>query len=300
MSFGDLERGGGGGGMPSSSRRHFDLALSSGAGSSSQSDPDGERKLWDRASHTVFMISNNVASIQKLAGQFGTQRDTPDMRQKLAFVDDETGFGRHHLTDDTREMIRQTTVDLKQLVGQDGGRFENRQRKIAHQKLQKDFEEVLKRFQNVSKLVAEKSREYVARARSSQQAAAREQEEDDEAGEEAPLMGRDQRLQIQALDNEIDYNESLITEREEDLKDIERSILEVNEIFRDLGTLVHEQGHLLDNIESNVQSVEINMENATGELRTASKWQKAARSKMCCLALIIAIVGVVLILILLS
>ena len=125
------------------------------------------------------------------------------------------------------------------------------------------------------------------------------------------------RLQIQALDNEVEFNEQLIAEREEDLKEIERSILEVNEIFRDLGTLVHEQGHMLgeelfiaahlmnqflisptDNIESNVQDVTINMENATGELRQASKWQKSTRNKLCCLMLIFAVIAVVLILIL--
>ncbi|KAJ3043802.1 hypothetical protein HDV00_004210 [Rhizophlyctis rosea] len=191
-------------------------------------------------------------------------------------------------------MVKQTSVDLKQLMAQGSNQFENRQRKVAQQKLQKDFEEVLKRFQNVSKLVAEKSREYVAKAKS--QAAIGYDEDDD--NEDTPLMGREQRLQIAALDNEVEFNEQLIAEREEDLKEIERSILEVNEIFRDLGTLVTEQGHMLDNIEANVQDVTINMENATGELRQASKWQKSTRNKMCCLMIILAIIGVVLILIL--
>ena len=36
---------------------------------------------------------------------------------------------------------------------------------MAQQKLQRDFEQVLARFQSVSKFVAEKSREFVARAK---------------------------------------------------------------------------------------------------------------------------------------
>jgi hypothetical protein len=42
---------------------------------------------------------------------------------------------------------------------------EKRSRKLVQEKLQKDFEGVLKRFQAVSKLVAEKSREYVNKAK---------------------------------------------------------------------------------------------------------------------------------------
>lgn len=43
----------------------------------------------------------------------------------------------------------------------------------------------------------------------------------------------------------IDLNEKIIVEREEDLVGLERSIAEVNEIFRDLGMLVNDQQYLL-------------------------------------------------------
>lgn len=49
------------------------------------------------------------------------------------------------------------------------------------------------------------------------------------------------RIQLQTLDNEIEYNEGLITEREDEIMGIEQGITELNEIFRDLGTLVTEQ-----------------------------------------------------------
>ena len=74
--------------------------------------------------------------------------------------------------------------------------------------------------------------------------------EDEEITEDAPLLGSSaQKLQqIRALDNEVEYSDALIAEREVEVADIERSIAEVNEIFRDLGTLVHEQGYMLGNI----------------------------------------------------
>ena len=59
---------------------------------------------------------------------------------------------------------------------------------------------------------------------------------------ELPTIDDSQRrLQIQALDNEIEYNEVLITEREGEIQGIEQGITELNEIFRDLGMLVNEQ-----------------------------------------------------------
>lgn len=45
--------------------------------------------------------------------------------------------------------------------------------------------------------------------------------------------------------HELAYQESLITEREAEIREIETGIHELSEIFRDLGTLVNEQGGML-------------------------------------------------------
>ncbi|TPX48983.1 hypothetical protein SeMB42_g00968 [Synchytrium endobioticum] len=245
----------------------------------------------DRTSHIVFQISNNVASIQKLASLLGGTRDTPDLRQKL-----------HGLVDDTRDMVKHTSQDLKAMSASDDViSFEGRQKKLAIQKLQRDFEQVLSRFQSVSKFVAEKSREFVARAKAAQERHLEPFKEDEESAENAPLLGNAQKLQqIRAIDNEVEYSEAVIAEREVEVAEIERSIAEVNEIFRDLGTLVHEQGYMLDNIESNISATTINMENATSELRTASKYQKNARARMCCLLLFVAIIIAVVVVVLVA
>jgi syntaxin 7 len=59
------------------------------------------------------------------------------------------------------------------------------------------------------------------------------------------MAGAQRLQQLHTLDNEVEYNEALIEEREEELRNIERSIVEVNEIFRDLGTIVNEQQYML-------------------------------------------------------
>jgi syntaxin 7 len=52
-------------------------------------------------------------------------------------------------------------------------------------------------------------------------------------------------MQAQLSPHELAYQESLIQEREDEIREIETGIHELSEIFRDLGTLVHEQGGML-------------------------------------------------------
>lgn len=44
------------------------------------------------------------------------------------------------------------------------------------------------------------------------------------------------------MDNEISFNEAMIEEREQGIRDIQEEIGQANEIFKDLAVLVHEQG----------------------------------------------------------
>lgn len=60
-----------------------------------------------------------------------------------------------------------------------------------------------------------------------------------------PEQRQAQILQTQLSPHELAYQESLIQEREGDIREIETGIHELAEIFRDLGTLVHEQGGML-------------------------------------------------------
>lgn len=87
------------------------------------------------------------------------------------------------------------------------------------------------------------------------------------------------------------------------MQGLERSIAEVNEVFRDLGAIVSEQQFLVgkypltsDNIEANVNSVTVNLEGATGELRQASNYQNAAGKKYFWIFVIILIVTLIVVL----
>lgn len=47
------------------------------------------------------------------------------------------------------------------------------------------------------------------------------------------------------MDNEISFNEAIIDERDQGIQEIQDQIGEVNEIFKDLAVLVHEQGVMI-------------------------------------------------------
>ena len=81
-----------------------------------------------------------------------------------------------------------------------------------------------------------------------------------------------------------------IQERHQDIKRLEASISELHQLFLDMSVLVETQGELLDQIEYTVgQSVNYTGK-AVEELRTANKYQKKTRRKMCCIICVILVV----------
>lgn len=118
---------------------------------------------------------------------------------------------------------------------------------------------------------------------------------------QSPSGERQQQTQLTdepqlAQQSEVDFQENLIIEREGEIRQIEQSVGELNELFRDVAHIVREQGDVLGNIEVNVENTLNDTRGADVELRSASRYQKAARNKACCLLFILAIVLVIVVL----
>ncbi|CAO3608786.1 unnamed protein product [Mucor fragilis] len=216
-----------------------------------------------------------------------------------------TFWPRHDVTEGTRDLIKETTSNIKSLTQYTtSDPKKTRQRKLEQQKLSKDFQKVLAEFQKIQRESVSKQREYVDKKKAT--TAALQSQVDDEEGDQVQQQEQQQllqaddaqrRIQIEALDNEIEYNETLISEREGEIQGIEQGITELNEIFRDLGMLVNEQDSGIQSIYGNVLNISQNTKQAADELTTANRHQKRARKNMCCFMLIITIVGCVLALI---
>lgn len=94
----------------------------------------------------------------------------------------------------------------------------------------------------------------------------------------------------------MDFQDSLIVEREAEIRNIEQGVTELNELFRDVAHIVTEQGETLNVIAENVENTVLDTRSADRELRSAARYQKNARSKACCLLLILAVILTVVIL----
>ena len=65
---------------------------------------------------------------------------------------------------------------------------------------------------------------------------------------------------------------------------------DLNVLFQQVAQIVTEQGETLDTIANNVENVRDDTRGADRELRSAARYQKNARSKACCLLLILAVI----------
>lgn len=72
-------------------------------------------------------------------------------------------------------------------------------------------------------------------------------------------------------------------------------IQDVNQIFKELGALVHAQGEIVDSIEASVERTEVFVNEGAQELRMASNYQTKLRKKKCFLLIIGVVVLAILI-----
>ncbi|KAJ6233492.1 syntaxin-1a [Anaeramoeba flamelloides] len=77
-----------------------------------------------------------------------------------------------------------------------------------------------------------------------------------------------------------------------DILNLEKSINELHKMFVDLALLVHVQGEMIDKIEANVVESKDYIHEGVKIVKTAIRYQKKSRKKMCCLIYLFGTVGV--------
>lgn len=87
-----------------------------------------------------------------------------------------------------------------------------------------------------------------------------------------------------------------IQERHDTVREIERKLLELQQIFLDMSVLVEAQGDMLDNIESQVSSAVDHVQSGTTALQKAKKLQKNSRKWMCIAIMILLIIVAIIVL----
>jgi syntaxin 16 len=76
-------------------------------------------------------------------------------------------------------------------------------------------------------------------------------------------------------------NTKLIEAREQDVANIVKSIVDLNVIFRELSTMVSDQGTVLDRIDYNIETTQVSVSQGVQQLQKAAHYQRKNRKLYC-------------------
>ncbi|KAB5527560.1 hypothetical protein DKX38_021407 [Salix brachista] len=244
----------------------------------------------------IFQINTAVAGFRRLVDAIGTDKDTPEHRLKL-----------HNSRQRILQLVKETSAKLKSLSELDHDPDINPSKKIEDAKLARDFQITLQEFQKVQQLSSERESTYspslppqsslppscnlltslgffLGHSSSPGEYLVAIMDQDSQ-----PLLREQRRQEVILLDNEVAFNEAIIEEREQGIRDIEEQIGEANEIFKDLAVLVHDQGVVIDDIHSNIDSsaattmqARVQLSKASKSVKTKCSWVMLVATGNCC------------------
>ncbi|XP_068189948.1 syntaxin-12 [Antennarius striatus] len=241
--------------------------------------------LIQTCSSNIQKITQNTAQIKSMVNQLGTRQDTSELQERLQQI-------QHY----TNQLAKETNKHLKEFgsVPLPPSLSEQRQQKIQRDRLMNDFSAVLNNFQAVQRRAAEKEKESVARARAGSRLSTEDTSWDEKL---VSFDNQEDWGQISTQSDEAAITEEdleLIKERETNIRQLESDILDVNQIFKDLAVMIHDQGEMIDSIEANVEHAEVHVDRGTEQLQRAALYQQKSRKKMCILAMVGSIVLIIL------
>ncbi|XP_064846936.1 syntaxin-7-like isoform X2 [Oncorhynchus masou masou] len=182
----------------------------------------------------IQKITQQTSEIQRIVNQLGTPQDTTELRQQLQQKQQNV----NHLAKETDRCVKE--------FGSLPVTTEQRQRKIQKDRLINDFSNALANFQKAQRQAAQKEKEFVARVRAESRVSGGFP--DDSFGGNGNPFESGGQAQVQSQSQEVAITEEdlqLIQERETSIRQLESDITDINEIFKDLGMMVHEQGDMI-------------------------------------------------------
>ncbi|PGH21646.1 hypothetical protein AJ80_03079 [Polytolypa hystricis UAMH7299] len=100
----------------------------------------------------------------------------------------------------------------------------------------------------------------------------------------------------QTSQTHITSNDAAIIQREREINDIARGIIELSDIFRELQSMIIDQGTMLDRIDYNVERMAVDVKGADKELTVATNYQRRTTKRKILLLLLLLVVGMLIIL----
>ncbi|XP_053566647.1 syntaxin-7 [Bombina bombina] len=241
---------------------------------------------WSQLAQTISAniqkITQSSSEIQRIVNQLGAVQDTPELRNQL-----------QQKKQYTNKLAKETDKCMKDLSSLPLD-SDQRQRKLQKDRLVNEFTAALTNFQKIQRQAAEKERDFVARVRAGSRVSGGLP---DDGHKEGTLVTWENEGQAQATMQEEEITEDdmrLIEERETAIMELEEDIRGINDIFKDLGMMVHEQGEMIDSIEANVESADVHVQQGNQQLARAVEYQRKSRRKICIIIAVVAVLGTIL------
>ncbi|KAJ5281538.1 hypothetical protein N7478_006910 [Penicillium angulare] len=222
-------------------------------------------------------LSSKTSRLDDDIARLGTKLDGPRVHERI------------------RNVLQESVVELKK-AGEGFDKinkweYVNRTQRMTQNKLVTEYKSLRAQFDTLNRRGEEKLREI-------SQAAQRDSEAGRQPyGDAEPQFQEQQLLEPQlANQSEVDFQASLIEHRETGIQAIERDTLHLGELFESLAEMVAGQGETIDSLDHRLEEVTSDTRGANTELRSANRYQKNARSKACCLFIILAIILAIIVL----
>ncbi|XP_061294434.1 t-SNARE domain-containing protein 1 isoform X9 [Bos javanicus] len=236
-----------------------------------QIDPSDLQELFQETSANIFQINSNVTSLEQSLQSLGMPGDTQELRDSL-----------HTVQQETNRTIAASAGALKQTAELLRGCPQ--QERLQLDRLKTQLSDAVQRYGVVQKKIAEKSRALLPTAQrggkqQSPQAAFAELADDEKIfnGGDGVWPGHEQALLPEITEEDLEA----IRLREEAILQIESDLLDVNQIIKDLASMVSEQGEAIDSIEAGLEAASSHTEAASELLAGASRHQLQRRKVKC-------------------
>lgn len=223
-----------------------------------------------------------LTRLDRLNHQIGTKRDGLKLREQI-----ETTFQRE---DEALSTIRDQFLKA-QMATISSGERDN----VILQKLKKELDRVGESYQALRRSYNEKKNSVTISS-----AIAEAADKANVSTEETPLLQQQQQqhqTQAQLDQYDLEFHNLLVQQRENNIQEVRQGVEEINTIFKDINTLVLQQGAQVDTIESNIVHLTNDTQNAAQELLKANEYQ---RKKGKCSCIIFTVLTIVVLLILLA
>ncbi|XP_077242181.1 syntaxin-132-like [Tasmannia lanceolata] len=243
-------------------------------------------------------LSNQLQKLQDANEESKTVTKASSMKaikQRMEKDMDEVGKIAHNIKARLEEIDRDNLTN-RQKPGCGKGTAVDRSRINLTNALKKKMKNKMTDFQTLRQTIQNEYREVVGRRVHTVTGT----RPDDEMIERLIETGNDEKIFHKAI-QEMGRGQVLdaleeIQERHDAVKEIEKKLLDLHQVFLDMAVLVEAQGEMLDNIETQVMNTMDHMQSGTDALRTAKSLQKKSRKCMLIAISILLIIAIIIIL----